>query len=134
MDEQTHFLSLNAEIVRHNLCQLSNLVFEVTDACNLRCTYCAPIYIPDLHSSPAFPKRLNIGFYGGEPLLNINLIKEIIDYVEEQKDLGRALSYSMTTNGIWKYWNTTLCVSILKKEYHILFPAVSVDLDGFVSI
>lgn len=127
MDESVKFLTIKPVIVQHCLSNLSNLVFEVTDACNLRCTYCgysdlysgydvredkfmsfdqAKAVIDYLlnfwktNSSPVFTKRLNISFYGGEPLLNTTLIKKIIDYVEKQENLGRTLSYSMTTNGV----------------------------------
>ena len=127
MEEHTNFLNLKPNDVSYSLCQLSNLVFEVTDACNLSCKYCgysdlytrhdnredkfmhfdqAKAVIDYLvnfwksHSSPAFPKRLNIGFYGGEPLLNTKFIREVIDYIEKQDNFGRTLSYSMTTNGL----------------------------------
>lgn len=133
----------------HNLNSLSQLVFEVTDACNLKCKYCA---FSDLYtgyderknkylsfgqakkiidylvnfwkenSSDDFPKRLNIGFYGGEPLLNFKLIKEVIAYLESLGDFGRTLSYSMTTNGtlLDKYIDY-----LVEKKFNLL-----VSLDG----
>lgn len=112
-------------IAIYNLSHLPQIIFEVTDACNLKCKYCAFSdlytgydprennylsfnyakniidYLADFwntHSSIVFPTRLNIGFYGGEPLLNFHLIKEIVSYIESFENIGRAISYSMTTN------------------------------------
>ena len=63
-----------------------------------------------------------IGFYGGEPLLNIRLIYEIIDYVNSLKNMF-PINYTVTTNG------TLLTEKIAnyfsKKGVHLL-----VSLDG----
>lgn len=42
--------------------------------------------------------RLNIGFYGGEPLLELNLLKKIVQYAKTES-LGREITFSLTTNG-----------------------------------
>jgi uncharacterized protein len=34
-------LGINREMILYQLLHLKQLVFEVTDACNLRCKYCA---------------------------------------------------------------------------------------------
>ena len=31
---------INADVVKNNLIDLKNIVFEVTEKCNLRCKYC----------------------------------------------------------------------------------------------
>jgi len=101
-------------------------VFEVTDACNLKCKYCAygDLYFGydkrennflEINKGKAILNYLNsiwkkdttntiiqttyISFYGGEPLLNMGFIKEIVDYVEAL-ELNRKIVYSMTTNGM----------------------------------
>lgn len=101
----------------------SMLVLVVTEACNLRCNYCvysdhypfikgysgkkmawdvakkAIDYYFDLHAErqrAGFKKRPMVGFYGGEPLLEFNLIKRIVDYCTT-KDLKP--TYYITTNG-----------------------------------
>lgn len=43
-------------------------------------------------------ERLNIGFYGGEPLLEFQKIKRALEYINE-KYSGRKVDYSLTTNG-----------------------------------
>lgn len=120
------YMKMGKEMLIYNLSHLPQLVFEVTDACNLKCKYCAfeelytgydqrenkylgfdyarkiIDYLVDFwkaNTSAVFPKRLNIGFYGGEPLLNLNLIREVISYIESFGDIGKSLTYSMTTNG-----------------------------------
>ncbi|MCS4481008.1 4Fe-4S cluster-binding domain-containing protein [Clostridium botulinum] len=49
----------------------------------------------DKHSSEN--KEIYIGFYGGEPLLNFELIKKCIDY-GNAKIKDKNVIYSMTTN------------------------------------
>lgn len=114
-------------VVRHNINHLKNLVFEVTDACNLRCKYCGYAEFYDGYDERkntflSFEKArmlidhlavlwrenkyedimhpLNIGFYGGEPLMNMKFIEQVTDYVESLRDIGRTISYGMTTNAM----------------------------------
>lgn len=112
--------------INNSLINLSQIVFEVTDDCNLRCVYCAYgamycdydnrsgrymkladvklliDYLADLWkdtmSSASVPETY-IGFYGGEPLLNMPFIKEVIDYFDSL-NLNRQFKYSLTTNGV----------------------------------
>ena len=119
---------IDEKIVKNNLINLKNLVFEVTEKCNLCCKYCGlserlyekydtrewrdlPFekarlmidYLVELWKDN-FVKDANmpfiVGFYGGEPLLNISLIKQIIEYIEGSNIVGRKIYYSMTTNGM----------------------------------
>ncbi len=100
--------------------RLEMMTLQVTQGCNLRCSYC--IY-SDLHNERQrshsgvmmdfdLAKRavdfflensvdnneINIGFYGGEPLIAFDLIKRITAYAREAA-IGKDLSFSMTTNG-----------------------------------
>lgn len=43
-------------------------------------------------------KEIGIGFYGGEPLIEFELIKEIVAYAKEVFT-GKPILFSMTTNG-----------------------------------
>jgi len=104
------------------------ITFEVTENCNLSCDYCiygkyyinkqtatekvlsfeiaknminyfVPIWESSLNSS--FDNKITIGFYGGEALLNFNLIKKIIDYVKTLSVYSKnRIEFSMTTNGV----------------------------------
>lgn len=93
------------------------LILQVTQNCNFRCEYCvySGSYVNRVHSKKRMSletakkavdfyynhckntKSAQIGFYGGEPLLEIELIKEIVEY---SKILfrGKEIIFNMTTN------------------------------------
>ena len=91
---------------------------QVTQQCNFRCEYCAysggyenrghsnkkmtfemaKKGIDFLISHSSDKKRVFIGFYGGEPLIEFNLIKQIIEYVNENA-VGKEINFTITTNG-----------------------------------
>ncbi len=63
------------------------------------------------------------GFYGGEPLLNMNLIKQIIEYIDSLPKIKNTyFIYNMTTNALLldKYMNF-----IVEKKINLL-----ISLDG----
>ncbi|SHF27299.1 uncharacterized protein SAMN02745164_02143 [Marinitoga hydrogenitolerans DSM 16785] len=99
------------------------LFFIVTEDCNLRCKYCAysgeysnmrthnNVYMDYNIAKKAIDKYFSdisqtqkenpyfipaIGFYGGEPLLNFDLIKKIIEYIKNKK---HKCHFTITTNG-----------------------------------
>lgn len=93
----------------------SQLILGITEQCNLRCRYCAysGLYETErTHSEKRMPLSMaknvidwylsfdrdeySIGFYGGEPLLEKDKIKKIINYVKSKTD--RKIIYSLTTN------------------------------------
>ncbi|MFW5879559.1 MAG: radical SAM peptide maturase, partial [bacterium] len=123
----SQFIKIDANIINQNLINLKQLVFEVTDACNLKCKYCgygelyegydprrrqnlslkraknvilylAEIWNKNIDSSLCQP--FSIGFYGGEPLINIILIKDMIRFTESLEINRKKIYYNMTTNGI----------------------------------
>lgn len=98
-------IKLTPEEVKECLATTPQITFEVTERCNLNCTYCGygKLYSDkdsrsdrNLHADDAiaflsFIKKLwedgydttgesvvYISFYGGEPLLNMPFIKEIV--------------------------------------------------------
>lgn len=142
--------NVTSEDIRDNIINLHNLVFEVTDNCNLKCEYCvysdiyegfdrrkgqrlsfrrAKLMLDYLiklwsdNKKNIYYKDLFLGFYGGEPLLNIKLIKEIIDYMDLNcKDIRHKIIYTMTTNALLldKYMDY-----LVEKNIHLL-----ISLDG----
>lgn len=97
--------------------KVNSLVLNVTERCNFRCKYCifsgeyfyrrshskrqmslrtaikAVDFLKD-HSSAA--ENLSVTFYGGEPLLNYNLIESVISYCKDKFSQG--VLHSLTTN------------------------------------
>lgn len=121
---------------------LSLLILQVTQNCNLRCKYCvySGSYVNRSHTN----KRMNfeiakkavdfyykhskntdiesISFYGGEPLLEFKLIQDIISYCKK-KFIGKQLNFNMTTNA-----------TLLTKEKMYFLQAnkinLTISLDG----
>ncbi len=116
---------INEAMVEESIIRSHQIVFEVTDFCNLNCSYCVLgdfydgfeirnnnhidtqsaikllKYIFDLKIKNNKDK-LTLSFYGGEPLLNIYFIKEIVNVVRQlnfEKKLD--ITYNMTTNAVF---------------------------------
>ncbi len=129
--------------------RLPQLCLNVTDDCNFRCKYCGYsgqydywrthqskymdfdiakksldyfLNILTNYENTGFEQQQRtISFYGGEPLLNFKLIKEVVNYVNRNfKD--KNIVFSLTTNG-----------SLLNDEIidffekHGIIPAISFD-------
>lgn len=96
---------------------LRQLILQVTQNCNLRCKYCvySGSYVNRTHTKKRmsfeiakqavdfyFAHNTNkdagvISFYGGEPLLEMELIKKIVVYSEKLYE-GKELRFNMTSN------------------------------------
>lgn len=111
--------------IKQNLACLRQLLIEVTDSCNLQCKYCgygefyvnhdrrntrnqtfanvkalinylAQFWRSDYNIS--FQNSVYVGFYGGEPLLNMKLIQESVAYLERLDIKNLNFRFNMTTN------------------------------------
>lgn len=96
---------------------LHMLTLQVTQNCNLRCKYCvySGSYINRKHTNKRMSfeiakkaidyyisrsiqmSKLRFGFYGGEPILEIELIRKCVSYIKERA-LGKIVEYNLTTN------------------------------------
>ncbi len=95
------------------------LLLNVTENCNFRCSYCvysgkyinrharserqmnwstAKLAIDDFLEHSSGSRFRSIGFYGGEPLLNLELIRKCAGYVRGS-ERGAGVDFSLTTNG-----------------------------------
>lgn len=92
-----------------------NITLEINQRCNLRCKYC---YLGDKNEKKmtydtgckaldiAFSEikkhkdhKLSISFIGGEPLLDFQLIKDLVEYCDKKNEsLKYEIGYSITTN------------------------------------
>ncbi|SDR77804.1 uncharacterized protein SAMN05216198_0385 [Halopseudomonas litoralis] len=96
---------------------ISTVVLNVNTGCNLSCTYCykEDLAVPTkgvrmnfetarksielLLKEGAPNDRLNVIFFGGEPLSNLPLIKQTVEYTERRcAEEGKLVDFSMTTN------------------------------------
>lgn len=114
----------NKVSILYHLQHLSQLVFEVTDGCNLNCKYCSYSSMYEGYDNREFKKLsfkvakttidyvmnirdssldvnypLTVSFYGGEPLLNFSLIKNVINYISDTYP-NQKVNYAMTTNAM----------------------------------
>jgi uncharacterized protein len=96
---------------------LSTIVLNVNTGCNLSCTYCykEDLDTPSKGRKMAFetavqsidlllkesPDRdsYNVVFFGGEPLSNLSLIRQVVDHAEPRfAALGKKVNFTLTTN------------------------------------
>lgn len=110
-----HFeTDLLKDLYTHNM---GSMILQVTQNCNLRCEYCvySGSYVNRVHTNKRMSydtavkaidflalhssncNEVSIGFYGGEPLLEIELIKKVVSYANVA--LGeKKINFNITTN------------------------------------
>jgi uncharacterized protein len=98
--------------------KIESITLQLTQNCNFRCEYCiygqgsllnrghslkkmsfvtAKKAVDFLREHSRDTERLSIGFYGGEPLLEFDLLKRIVKYAKEVF-YGKSLGFTITTN------------------------------------
>lgn len=99
---------------------IKTICLQITQNCNFRCDYCVYSENVNKQQRSHSPKKMsfdtakksidfllnhtvgtenpNIAFYGGEPLLEFDLIKKIIHYAENTFK-GKKIKFNITTNG-----------------------------------
>lgn len=127
---------LKGSIVRH-------LRLNVTEKCNLDCSYCfereSNVYtkrrvmdwevakkaIDEFISlvSDHKQERVDIRFFGGEPLLNWKLVKQCLDYSREKMPSNIKVAYLLNTNG-------TLINEEIAKTLHQFGVHTALSIDG----
>ena len=96
--------------------ELGYAVLQIAHACNLACTYCfadggdygegATLMSPEAAREvvdflwPHFGANdMHLGFFGGEPLLNFPVLRQVVEYVERRAATEkRGCRFSITTN------------------------------------
>lgn len=118
---------LSPEMVENTFANTRQITFELTERCNLHCKYCAygelyGDYLPRQNKDLPWAfvdqlieymckywassryasvyKSIAVGFYGGEPLLKMDLINQIVRLLKEKSTNSLGFRYNMTTNGI----------------------------------
>ncbi|MFC2101891.1 radical SAM peptide maturase [Bacteroidota bacterium] len=130
--------------IKKNIASVKQIIFEVTEDCNLDCTYCTyskyyinkerhdgylsfedvRLTLTELISkrTPSPANHLIVSFYGGEPLKNFTFIKEVVDFTSQYPKNQISFTYSLSSNGL-----------LLKKYIDFLVEhafELSVSLDG----
>jgi uncharacterized protein len=120
------FEKIKGYSIEFQIINARQIVFETTDACNLKCKYCGYGELYDdydirrnkkLNFSKIQPfiqylvqlweknnslslKPTTISFYGGEPLLNMPFIRTTVDYFKQLNIPNRRFNFGMTTNAV----------------------------------
>lgn len=111
-------------------CDELNLIINVTESCNLNCSYCSQRnkrlssiisietldsiidYLDDVISRNKY-KKLKLKFFGGEPLIGLEKIKYFIDHFSTKIDI----EYIIDTNA-----------TLLKPEFIELFENIIINI------
>ena len=130
--------------VKGNIASVKQIIFEVTEDCNLNCTYCTYskyyqneerknryLRFEDVKYTldtliqkrkPSPENQLIISFYGGEPLKNFRFIEEVVKYTKEFPSDQIHFKYTMSSNAL-----------LLRKYTPFLIEhnfEISISLDG----
>jgi uncharacterized protein len=95
------------------------MCLHVSHDCNMRCAYCfasegsfhgekvlmdaetGKKALDFLIANSGNRRHLEVDFFGGEPLMNLDVVKELVDYARgKEKALGKEFRFTMTTNGL----------------------------------
>ena len=123
------------ELLKSDTCAIS---IWVTWLCNLNCSYCYEkayrnddnmtieyavkvIIFIENHLKQMHANECYIQFHGGEPLLNIEVIKYIVDALRRNVEVK--YMFSLTTNG-------TLINNDIIDYFSTVFSEISVSIDG----
>ena len=95
------------------------MCLHVCHDCNLRCGYCfahtgdfggrrmlmdeetAKRAVDFLVRNSGARRNLEIDFFGGEPLMNMDVVKKTVEYIKENEESwGKQINLTITTNGV----------------------------------
>ena len=95
------------------------LCLHVAHTCNLNCSYCfasqgkyhgdravmsfevGKAALDFLVKNSGTRKNLEVDFFGGEPLMNFDTVKKLVEYARSiEKETGKNFRFTLTTNGV----------------------------------
>jgi len=147
LSEQNLLLRTYQKIGGKNVHSLNTLFLNVAQKCNLKCSYCfgkggsyglqqemmsidTARRCVDYWLKNIEEKKQNIvvSFFGGEPLLNLEVIEFVVQYINSKKQsINGNVKYMITTNGT--ILNNSIIEMFIKNDF-----LVSVSLDGISKI
>ena len=138
-------VNVDEDFLRKQLKDIEKIIIGVTEACNLRCSYCvyndnylyekklsgrhldfetAKKGLEYIHGyiKGRFDKSFNISFYGGEPFISFDLVKKIVTFSKNlfkdwQLSFGATTNATLLTDEIIEY--------LITEDFNIL-----ISLDG----
>ncbi|MEO5361537.1 MAG: SPASM domain-containing protein [Nitrospirota bacterium] len=121
----------NGRTAKKSEFSVSNIALFVAQTCNMRCVYCygeggeyggkgmmreetAFMAVDWLMDNSKSAEKVNISFFGGEPLLNFPLIKRTVEYAKGRAaERNKKVGFGMTTNASLL---TEEIISFMKEE------------------
>ncbi len=95
------------------------MCLHIAHDCNLRCEYCFAAKGDFGHGRKLMPwevgkaaidfllersgsrRNLELDFFGGEPLMNFDVVKQVVEYARsKEKEYGKNFRFTITTNGL----------------------------------
>ena len=108
-----------ASKLKNNSNTVKALCLHVAHTCNLNCSYCFASQgkyqgerglmsfevgkraLDFLIENSGTRRNLEVDFFGGEPLMNWDVVKQLVKYAREvEKDAGKNFRFTLTTNGV----------------------------------
>lgn len=112
-------LYIQSDRFKHKTPVIKALCLHVAHDCNISCTYCfasqgefkGPRLLLDLETGKKAldflvahsgnRKNLEVDFFGGEPLMNFQVVKDLVAYGRDlEKSSGKVFRFTLTTNAV----------------------------------
>ena len=113
------FAPMAGELKQKTAGVVKALCLHVAHTCNLNCSYCFASQgkyhgeravmsfevgkraLDFLVENSASRKNLEVDFFGGEPLMNFQVVKDLVAYARSiEKEKGKNFRFTLTTNGV----------------------------------
>ena len=114
-----NFKGIAGELKRRTSGVVKALCLHIAHSCNLNCSYCFASQgkyhgeralmsfevgkraLDFLVENSGTRRNLEVDFFGGEPLMNFTVVKQLVEYARSiEKEKGKNFRFTLTTNGV----------------------------------
>ena len=114
-----NFKGIAGELKRRTSGVVKALCLHIAHSCNLNCSYCFASQgkyhgeralmsfevgkraLDFLVENSGSRRNLEVDFFGGEPLMNFAVVKQLVEYARSiEKEKGKNFRFTLTTNGV----------------------------------
>ncbi len=114
-----NFRNIAGELKKRTSGVVKALCLHIAHSCNLNCSYCFASQgkyhgeralmsfevgkqaLDFLVENSGSRRNLEVDFFGGEPLMNFNVVKQLVEYARSiEKEKGKNFRFTLTTNGV----------------------------------